>query len=293
MIRYKKDTDNIVTLTLDMGTRNINIINHKVGKAFLPVIDHLKKEKSLGQLRGIIITSAKKTFLSGGDLEYLHELKKAEEIFQVSGVLKSLFRDLEEPGVPVVAAINGTALGSGFELALACHHRIVVNNPRIRLGFPEVNLGLMPGSGGTIRLLWLLGLEKAFNILSAGKRYAPKEALEVGIIDDLADDVPNMLEKARQWLLEPQERRRIWDMADGQINGGTLKDIPVRKTVQQLAAQLTKDTFNNFPAPQVILNTLADGSLVDFDTALQLESRNFTQLVLGKNIKKYDQSILV
>ena len=91
MIKYKKDINNIVTLTLDMGTRNVNVINHKVGKAFLPVFEHLKEEKKMGQLRGIIITSAKKTFLAGGDLEYLHELSDAEEVFQVSQILKSSY----------------------------------------------------------------------------------------------------------------------------------------------------------------------------------------------------------
>ena len=161
MIKYKKDTDNIVTLTLDMSGRAINIINHEIARSFVPVIDHLKKEKAKGLLKGVIITSAKKNFLVGGDLEYLYKATDKAEIFKFAEELKHVLRELESPGVPVVAAINGSALGSGFELALACHHRIVLDQTGIRLGFPEIQLGLIPGSGGIIRMMWLLGIEKS------------------------------------------------------------------------------------------------------------------------------------
>ncbi|MEM9917533.1 MAG: 3-hydroxyacyl-CoA dehydrogenase NAD-binding domain-containing protein [Bacteroidota bacterium] len=285
MIRYKKDTDNIVTLTLDMEKRNINIINHKLGKAFAPIVAHLQEEKSKGQLRGIIITSAKRNFLVGGDLEYLHQVDSITESFEFSAGLQQVFRDLERPGVPVVAAINGTALATGFELALACHHRIVINQPSIRLGHPEVTLGLMPGSGGSIRLLWLLGMEKAFTVLTSGKRYRPEEALEVGIIDALAKDKADLMEQARQWLLERQEGRRKWDTSSGQVPGGTAWDKGMARQIQGLAARLLKENFGNYPAPRAILNTLAEGSKVDFDTACRIESRYFTQLVNSKEAR--------
>ena len=170
MIRYKKDINNIVTLTLDMANRKVNIINHEIGKAFFPVLEHLKEEKAKGVLRGVILTSEKKSFLAGGDLDYIFKNENREEIFDFSQTLKKFFRDLESPGVPVVAAINGTALGTGFEMALACHHRIVINKPTVRLGHPEASLGVMPGSGGVIRLMWLLGIERAFE---ADKKIIP------------------------------------------------------------------------------------------------------------------------
>ena len=110
MIRYQKDTNNIVTLTMDMSGRTINIINHEIDQAFIPVLKHLKEEKARGQLKGVIITSAKKTFLAGGDLDYIYQAKDPQTIFNYSQTLQSFFRDLESPGVPVVAAINGTAL---------------------------------------------------------------------------------------------------------------------------------------------------------------------------------------
>ena len=175
MIKYKKDTNDIVTLTLDMANRRLNIINHEIGKAFFPVLEHLKKEKASGALRGVILTSGKKSFLAGGDLDYIFKNENKDLIFDFSQTLKKFFRDLESPGVPVVAAMNGTALGTGFEMAIACHHRIVINNPNIRLGHPEASLGIMPGSGGVIRLMWLLGIERAFHILANGQSYTLKK----------------------------------------------------------------------------------------------------------------------
>ncbi len=280
MIKYKKDTDNIVTLTLDMGERHENVVNHQMYQYFKPVLTHLQKEKAKGTLKGIILTSAKKNFLEGGELEYLHTSIDANEIYEQSLTLNKFFRALEYPGVPVVAAINGSALGTGFEFALACHHRIVVDDSKIRLGHPEVTVGLMPGNGGVTRLLWLLGLEKAYTVLTNGKKYRPQEALKVGIIDAIAPNQKAMMELAKQWLLTNKEGRRPWDIADEQIPEGTANDPQIAQVIQKLAAQLSKETYNNYPAPQAILNTLVEGSKVDFDIATTIESRYFTELAL-------------
>ena len=285
MIRYKKDIDNIVTLTLDMEGRNINIINHKIGTQFTPVMEHLKQEKARGSLRGIIITSAKNNFLAGGDLDYLHQATDSRAIFDFSQNMQNFFRELESPGVPVVAAINGSALGTGFELALACHYRVAIDDPRTRLGHPEVTLGVMPGGGGVIRMLWTLGVEKAYHVLADGKGFLPKEAFEAGIVDVLAKDEKEMLSIAKQWLLENQEGRRVWDTADGKIPGGRAKNNELGQRISLLTAQLMRDTENNYPAPAAILNTLTEGSLVDFDTACRIESRYFTELVKSKEAK--------
>lgn len=280
MIYYKKDTDNIVTLTLDMTGRDTNVLNHEIVEAFIPVIRHLQEERDKKRLRGIIITSAKKSFLAGGDLEYLYKNYSPEEIFGFAETLQQFFRDLENPGVPVVAAINGTALGTGFELALACHYRVVINDASVMLGHPEVRLGLMPSSGGVIRLLWLLGLEKAFQVLTSGKRLRPQEALQAGIIDELAKDEADMLEKARQFLLSTQEGRRPWDIKGETIPFGTVKNPVIASKARMLGANLIKQSYHNFPAPHAILNTLVEGSKVDFDTACRIESRYFTQLIM-------------
>lgn len=284
MIKYQKDTDNIVTLTLDRAGRAENVINHEIGDLFLPVLQQLKQEKARGVLRGVIITSAKKTFLSGGDYEYLYQAQDAKEIFAFNEKLQQFLRDLERPGVPVVAAINGTALGTGFEVALACHHRIVIDDPKIQVGLPEIWIGLIPSGGGIIRLMWLLGIEKAFTVLTNGKRYTPREALETGIVDELAQDRKDMLEKAKDWLLQNKEGRRPWDRPNQSIPGGTANDPAIARKIQQLTAHLIA-TKPDFPAPQAVLNVLYEGSKVDFDTACCIESRYYTSLLRSRECK--------
>ena len=285
MIRYEKDKDDIATLTFDMSGRSQNVINHEILAALIPVIEHLKGEKASGALRGVIITSAKKSFLTGGDLEYLYRAEDAEEIFSIAERLQFFFRDLERPGVPVVAAINGNALGTGFELALACHHRIVMADNAIRLGLPEVKMGVIPSGGGIIRLMWLLGIEKAFHVLVSGRQYTPREALQAGIIDELAPGRRDMLDRARSWLLQNEEGRRPWDRAECSIPGGTARDLRVAAGIARLAAGLAKSTKGNYPAPQAVLQVLFEGSRVDFDTACRIESRYYTQLLRSQQCK--------
>lgn len=285
MITYTKDTDLIATLTLDMKGRDDNILNHEIVDAFVPVLEHLKSEKEKGQLRGVIITSAKSSFLAGGDIEYLYNADNPETVFAYTQKLKGFFRDLERPGVPVVAAINGSAVGTGFELALACHHRIVVNRQDIKLGLPEIHFGIMPGNGGVIRLLWLLGIEKAYDYLNKGELMAPEKALKYQLIDDLAADDKELLYKAKKWLLRVKEATRPWDRPDANIPGGTAKDPRMAKIISKMAAELSARWENNFPAPQAILNTLYEGSRVDFDTACRVESRYYTSLLTSRECK--------
>ncbi len=285
MISYTKDTDLIATLTLDMKGREANILNHEIVDAFVPVLEHLKKEKEKGQLRGVIITSAKSSFLAGGDIEYLYNAENPDTVFAYTQKLKGFFRDLEQPGVPVVAAINGNAIGTGFELALACHHRIVLNRPDLQLGLPEIHFGIMPGNGGVIRLLWLLGIEKTYDYLIKGERMTPERALAKGLIDDLADDETELLYKAKKWLLKVKEASHLWDRPKGSIPGGTAKDPHMARTIAKMAAALSARWKNNFPAPQAILNTLYEGSRVDFDTACRVESRYYTKLLTSKECK--------
>ncbi len=290
MIRYKKDTDNIVTLTLDMKGREVNVLNHKLSLAFEPVLVQLKKEKEAGELTGIIITSAKKTFMVGGDLEYLHKTYDAKEIFGYTQDLKRFFRTLEFPGVPAVAALNGTALGAGFELALSCHYRIALSNSKIRFGHPEVHLGIMPGGGALVRLMWLLGIEKAFEVVAEGKRYTTKEAFELGLIDDVADNQEGIINKAKKWILKNNDARRPWDRKERVIPFGSALELDIARKIRYMASNLSQATRNNFDAPAVILQTLAEASKVDFDTASRIESRAFTRLVSAQRAKNMTQA---
>lgn len=278
MIHYRKDTDDIATIILDMSGRGGNLLNHQIVASFAPVIDHLKKEKEAGKLNGVIITSAKKDFLESGDLDYLYRLKDPAKAFAAAEGLKTLLRDLEVPGVPVAAAINGDALGTGFELALACHFRIVQNNLDIRLGHPEVRIGLLPSGGAVIRLMWQLGIEKAYPLLLEGRRYSPQEALKVGIIDALAKDRNDMLAKAKQWLLDNQGVRRPWDDPSATIPGGTAADPNLGHRIRLLTAKLSATTADLYPAQRAIIDLLAESSKLDFATAYRLDSRYYARI---------------
>lgn len=278
MIRYQKDTDKIATLILDMDGRDGNVINHEIVSRFKPVIEHLLREKARGELAGVIITSAKPKFLESGDLEYLYRATDPEELYEASLKLKKFFRDLERPGVPVVAAINGTALGTGFELALACHHRIVLDDPKIRLGHPEVKIGLIPSGGAIIRLMWLLGIERAFPLLMEGRRYSPQEALKVGIINGLAANRKELLERAKAWLLANPVYHSPWDDPTQTIPGGTAHDPDLGHRIRLLTARLSAETHDRYPAPQALIEILAEGSKVDFETAYRLDSRHYAAL---------------
>jgi 3-hydroxyacyl-CoA dehydrogenase/enoyl-CoA hydratase/3-hydroxybutyryl-CoA epimerase len=285
MIHYRKDTDNIVTLTFDMEARSHNFLNHEIADALFPVLEHLLKEKQKRKLRGVILTSAKKTFMAGGDLEYLFQDRSAEEYFAYSNRLRKLFRAFESPGVPVVAAINGRSVGTGFELAMACHHRILLDERKIRVGFPEVKYGLMPGNGGAIRLMWLLGIERALPILTNGRTYRPKEALKAGIVDDLAKDKKDLLQKAKDYILKLEEGRRRWDVEGEKIPGGTANAPKNLGIIATMIAEMSQKYKGHYPAPMAILNTLIEGSKVDFDTASRIESRYYTKLLQSKVAK--------
>lgn len=285
MIFYKKDTDNIATLILDMDGREANVINNEIVSAFEPLLQHLVAEKERGELKGVIITSAKSTFLESGDLEYLYSVTDPRELYESSLKLKSFLRGLEMPGVPVVAAINGDAQGTGFELALACHHRIVLDDPSIRLGHPEIKIGLIPSGGAIIRLMWLLGIEGAYPLLLEGRRHSPQEALKAGIIDALAKDKKSMLEKAKAWLMTNPDCRRPWDDPHGSIPGGTAHDPELSYRLRLITAKLSATTHDRYPAERAILEILAECSKVDFDTAYRLDSRYYAYLATGQVCK--------
>ena len=205
---YQKDGQDIVTVTMDMPGRSANVINDEFSLSMMTVVDKLEREDSLS---GIIITSAKKTFLAGGDLEMLITQEDPEKTFELVEKGKKITRKLETLGKPVVAAINGAALGGGLELALCCHYRIAIDNSQMNIGLPEVTLGLLPGGGGVARLPRLIGLQSSFPFLIEGKQVNPAAAFNEGIINELASDNGDMLKKAKDWILSKPEAVQPWD----------------------------------------------------------------------------------
>lgn len=281
-IHYAKDEQQIVTLTLDRPGRSANVIDAEFGVALATRLERLQAEPNLA---GVIVTSAKKTFMAGGDLEWLYAVTNAAEVFNNAEALKAGFRQLERLGVPVVAAINGTALGGGLELALACHHRIVLNDSRLKLGFPEVTLGLLPGGGGVVRLPRMIGLQAAFPLLTEGTQLDPVAAKAAGLVDALADDLADLQTKARAWIAANPQAAQPWDKPGYRTPGGDPRSPKVAQMLSIAPAMLKKRTYGNYPAPEAILSVMAEGTMVDFDTASRIESRYFAQLATGQTAK--------
>ena len=200
-IQWDKDADGIVTLTLDDPTGSANVMNEHYTESMHNAVERLVAEKD--SITGVVITSAKKTFFAGGDLKGMIQAQPedAGEFFStVEGIKKDL-RTLETFGKPVVAAINGAALGGGLEIALACHHRIAADVKGLVVGFPEVTLGLLPGGGGVTRTVRMFGIQNAFmNVLSQGTRFKPAQAKETGLVDELVGSVEELVPAAKAWI---------------------------------------------------------------------------------------------
>ncbi|WP_138762379.1 3-hydroxyacyl-CoA dehydrogenase NAD-binding domain-containing protein [Pseudomonas lactis] len=284
-IRYEKGQDQIVVLTLDMPGQSANTMNAAYREAMAATLTRLEAEKD--EIAGVVITSAKKTFFAGGDLNELIKVDKAQAkaFYDSVLVLKAQLRRLETLGKPVVAAINGAALGGGCEICLACHHRVALDDKSVQLGLPEVTLGLLPGGGGVVRMVRMLGLEKALPYLLEGKKVRPAQALQAGLIDELAADREALLAQSRAWVLANPEVRQPWDNKGYAIPGGTPSHPKVAQMLAIAPSILRSKTQGCFPAPEKILCAAVEGAQVDFDTAHLIETRYFTELVTGQVAK--------
>ncbi|WP_017739239.1 3-hydroxyacyl-CoA dehydrogenase NAD-binding domain-containing protein [Pseudomonas sp. CBZ-4] len=284
-IRYEKGQDRIVVLTLDMPGQSANTMNGAYREAMAATVERLEAEKDT--LAGVVITSAKKTFFAGGDLNELIKVDKAhaKDFYDGVRVLKAQLRRLETLGKPVVAAINGAALGGGWEICLACHYRVALDDKSVQLGLPEVTLGLLPGGGGVVRMVRLLGLEKALPYLLEGKKVRPQQALQAGLLNELAADRDELLAKSRAWILANPEAKQPWDNKGYQIPGGTPSNPKVAQMLAIAPSILRSKTQGCFPAPEKILCAAVEGAQVDFDTAHVIETRYFTELVTGQVAK--------
>ncbi|MHA6780146.1 3-hydroxyacyl-CoA dehydrogenase NAD-binding domain-containing protein [Pseudonocardia saturnea] len=290
-VRWEKGADGIVVVTLDDPGRSANTMNERFGVAFDECVNALVADKE--NITGVILTSAKKTFFAGGDLDSLSRATPADapRFFEQSMAIKTVLRRLETLGRPVVAAMNGTALGGGLEIGLACHHRIGLDAKGVLYGLPEVTLGLLPGGGGVVRVTRLLGIADGFmKVLAQGQRMNPAKALEVGIIDALAATPEEMLIQARAWIAANPDAAAPWDKPGYKIPGGTPSSPKLAAFLPAFPANLRKQIKGApMPAPRNILAAAVESTQVDIDTAFRIEARYFVELVTGqvsKNMTK-------
>ena len=242
-------------------------------------------------LAGVVLASGKSTFFAGGDLNMLCAVTEetVEAFFEGMCATKAAMRRLEMLHAPVCAAINGAALGGGLELALSCHHRIAWNNRSVQLGFPEVTLGLLPGGGGNVKAVYLMGLMAANEYIVEGKRVAPEKALASGLIDAVIEDKDELLSAAKQWLLANKDdesaRTQPWDTKGYKIPGGNIRNPQVAQMVTMGAPMIRKNTRGLLPAPEKIFDVAVQALTVDFETAMRIESRGLAELALTPQAK--------
>jgi 3-hydroxyacyl-CoA dehydrogenase / enoyl-CoA hydratase / 3-hydroxybutyryl-CoA epimerase len=284
MFRWEADGDGIVTLTMDDPDASANTMNQRFGRDFEATLDRLEAEKD--SITGVVLTSAKKTFFAGGNLEDLRNYgaSEAQRVFDQSQAIKTALRRLETLGRPVVAAINGAALGGGLEIALATHHRIALDAKGSKIGLPEVTLGLLPGGGGVVRTVRLLGIADALmQVLLQGQQRNPRAALEAKLVDEVVDTPEELLAKAKEWVKANPEAVQPWDQKGYKIPGGTPSVPKFAQNLPAFPANLRKQLKNApMPAPYNIMCAAVEGSQVDIDNAGRIESRYFADLVVGQ-----------
>jgi 3-hydroxyacyl-CoA dehydrogenase/enoyl-CoA hydratase/3-hydroxybutyryl-CoA epimerase len=291
-IRWDRGDDGIVVLTLDDPGQSANTMNEAYVRSMERTLERLEAEKE--DIAGVVVTSAKSTFFAGGDLNDLVKVtpEQAAEFAEGIRLIKSQLRRLETLGKPVVAAINGAALGGGLEICLATHHRIAVDDPKVQLGFPEVQLGLLPGAGGVVRSVRMLGIVDALmQLLLQGKRLRPAKAKELGIVDELVATREELVPAAKAWIAANPDAVQPWDVAGHKIPGGTPSNPKLAANLPAFPSNLRKQIKGaNYPAPHHIMAAAVEGSQVDFDSALEIEGRYFVNLATGPVSKNMIQA---
>ena len=300
------DSDGIALVTIDLPGQSMNVWNEALLREFDAFVDAFIADDAM---KGAVITSGKTSgFLAGADLRMLGEQKAATmaEAFENAFGLNKMLRKLETSGQPakklmkgeahakpVAAAVNGLALGGGLELVLACHHRVVADNPKVQLGVPEVQLGLLPGGGGTQRLPRLAGLQNAAMMATQGKPIDPATAKAQGIVQELAP-ADEVVAKAKAWVKANPKVVQPWDKKGFKFPGGGGAMDP--RSVQFFMAANAmgqSQTQHNYPAVQYILSCLYEGSIVPIDTAIRIESKYFTKLVSSAQTQNMIRTLFV
>ena len=281
--KWDQDSDGIVTLTWDTPEKSVNVLSMAAIAELGEVADTIKSDAAI---KGAVITSAKAGgFSAGADLDEMSAFTRgagesaAKAAFDTMMNLHRTFRKIETCGKPVVAAINGTALGGGLELALACHCRMVADDARIRIGLPEAQIGLIPGGGGTQRLPRMIGSMAALPLMLEGKRVDPANAAGIGIVQKLVP-AAELVSAAKAWIKANPSAQQPWDKKEFRIPGGGPFSASGAQVFTVGNAMLRQKTYDNYPAQRFIMSAVYEGLLVDIDTALKIEARYFVRVLM-------------
>jgi len=279
-IDFQVDGDGIATITIDIKDRPMNVLTPEFMAEFKESIEKVASDDAI---KGAVVTSGKDSFLAGADLKSLVNAfdsgASAEEMYANSRGLQQTLRGMETSGKPFAAAINGTALGGGLEICLATHYRVAANNPKAVLGLPEVQVGLLPGGGGTQRLPRLIGLEASLPLMLQGTHVKPEKAASLGIVHEVVEPGTEV-DAAKKWIKEVGDPEQPWDKKGFKVPGGTgLMNPKAIQTLMVGSALLQKNTNHNYPAPIAIMSCVYEGTVLPIDQGLDIESKYFVSLL--------------
>ncbi len=269
--------DGILVATMDLPGRPMNVVGDVLMAGIAAAVDKLADSA----VKGLILTSGKADFCAGGDLDRMSQWSKPEEPFEAANAMKAVLRKMEQQGKPVVAAINGHALGGGLELSLACHARFAIDDNRLKLGQPEVKLGLLPGGGGTVRLPRLVGLQQALQICAEGADLSPAKALGMGLLAGVAKDRDDLMAQARAWIMANPKAKQPWDAPKFRFPGGDSRAPAIAQMFSVAPSVASAKSYGNYPAIGHIMSSVFEGGLLDFDAASTVESRYFAACAMS------------
>jgi len=282
IISYEMDGD-VAVVTMDNKSESTNLFSFDFISSFVELANELINNDAV---KGVIIQSAKSMFMAGADLKQLEKpITDKEEFLNNSLQMHKSFREIEKCGKPFVACLNGHTLGGGLELALLCHHRICVNNPKIKIGCPEVKVGLLPGGGGTIKLPYLMGIQNGLMALLQGTEHSPEKALKANLISEIVDSADELIPAAKKWISDNQSPVQPWDNKKYKIPGGGVMSPTGAQVIMGGIGNLRKLTHGNYPAATNIMSVVYKGLQVPIDRALEIEARYFTDTITSKEAR--------
>ena len=301
--RFEVDADGVALISWDMPDRSMNVLNPQVIAEISSFIDHIAADASI---KGAVITSAKEGFSGGADLTMLQgmgaeyaRVAKAEgeeaamkAFYEGVRTLNNIFRKLETCGKPFAAAINGVCLGGGFELALACHHRIVADHDKARVGLPEIKVGLFPGGGGTQRVARLMPTQDALQMLFKGEQIKPAVAKKMGLVHDVAP-LNEIVDKAKAWVKANPNAKAPWDDPKFKPPSGKVFSPVGMMTWPAANAIYRRETYDNYPAAKAILSSVFEGLQLPMDLALAVESRYFAKILRTREAQAMIRSLFL
>src|SRR5712671_2084234 len=301
--KFETDSDGIALITWDAPGRSMNVIDMKTIQELSDIVERVATDAAI---KGAVVTSSKETFCAGADLTMLEvfsreftTVAKAEgetaavnRLYEESRKLSLLYRRLEKSGKPWVAAINGTALGGGFELCLACHHRIAADNAKTRVGLPEIKVGLFPGAGGTQRVARMMAPGDALQFLLKGEQIKLSQAKGMKLVDAVVPP-DQLIKSAKDWIKAGGSAKAPWDQDGFKLPGGLVYSKAGMMTFPAANAIYRRETYDNYPAARAIMQAVYEGLQVPFDVALRIESRWFAKILHSPEAAAMIRSLFV